>query len=184
MALFTCAVCTPETFALPRCLHSTDARASTTHVCAPSKVNAKAKGSKLSKNAQRLNVSLRNKTVVIVDMGDHDVLYVCSRTETVYLYYIHFQVSICKFKFTGGHLQSKKMLSVDVAGGHFKYFAGGDCTGSEQPQAIETISKEAMTANAGHLVTDRFTSLKKTTSSISITPSITTNSKQFRNAKS
>lgn len=52
------------------------------------------------------------------------------------------------------------MLSVDVAGGHFRYYSGGDsCTGSVHPQAVETLSREAMTANAGHLVTDRFTSL-------------------------
>ena len=37
-----------------------------------------------------------------------------------------FQVSICKFKFTGGDrptLEEKKMLSVD-SGGNFRYFSG------------------------------------------------------------
>ena len=78
----------------------------------------------------------------------------------LFIYFFSPQVSICKFKFHKGEnpsLEEKKMLSVD--GGHFRYYSGGDsCTGLN-PQAVETIPREAMTANAGHLVTDRFTSL-------------------------
>ena len=62
-------------------------------------------------------------------------------------------------------LEEKKMLSVDVVEGQLRYYSGGDCTGSERPQAIETLSKEAMSSQASHLITDRFTSLKKTSSS-------------------
>jgi len=68
------------------------------------------------------------------------------------------EVSICKFKFTGGAkplLEEKKMMSVD-SGGHFRYYsdvAKGSLKGKE------TISKEVMANNASHIVTDKFTSL-------------------------
>ena len=67
------------------------------------------------------------------------------------------QVSICKFKFTGGAkptLEEKKMMSVD-SGGNFRYYSGDN----SDLRAVEKMSKEVMAANASHIVTDRFTSL-------------------------
>lgn len=53
------------------------------------------------------------------------------------------QVSICKFKFTGGakpSLQEKKMLSVD-AGGNFRYYSG---TGDKSMRGYEFFPRESM----------------------------------------
>ncbi|CAK1545794.1 unnamed protein product [Leptosia nina] len=52
------------------------------------------------------------------------------------------EVSICKFKFTGGSkpsLQEKKMLSVD-SGGNFRYYSG---TGSKNSKAYDYIQKNS-----------------------------------------
>ncbi|XP_034237533.1 uncharacterized protein LOC117643005 [Thrips palmi] len=53
------------------------------------------------------------------------------------------EVSICKFKFTGGakpSLQEKKMLSVD-AGGNFRYYSG---TGDKSMRGYEFFPRESM----------------------------------------
>ncbi|XP_061397545.1 uncharacterized protein LOC133333234, partial [Musca vetustissima] len=53
------------------------------------------------------------------------------------------EVSICKFKFTGGSkptLQEKKMLSVD-AGGNYRYFSG---TGDKTTRGYEYFPREVM----------------------------------------
>ncbi|XP_026479160.1 uncharacterized protein LOC113385522 [Ctenocephalides felis] len=55
------------------------------------------------------------------------------------------EVSICKFKFTGGakpSLQEKKMLSVD-SGGNFRYYSG---TGDKSMRGYEFFPRETMQA--------------------------------------
>jgi hypothetical protein len=68
-----------------------------------------------------------------------------------------FQVSICKFKFTGGAkptLEEKKMLRVD-SGGNFCYSSG---SGEKTMTGFEFMPREVIQANAS-IVTDRFTSI-------------------------
>ncbi|XP_043462107.1 uncharacterized protein LOC122498451 isoform X2 [Leptopilina heterotoma] len=58
------------------------------------------------------------------------------------------EVSICKFKFTGGakpSLQEKKSLSVD-AGGNFRYYSG---TGDKSMRGYEFFPREALQQPAG-----------------------------------
>ena len=73
-------------------------------------------------------------------------------------FFKYMQVSICKFKFTGGDkptLEEKKMLSVD-AGGNFRYYSG---TGDKKTmRGFEYLPREIMQSNAS-ILTDRFTSL-------------------------
>ncbi|XP_065368912.1 myb-like protein A isoform X2 [Calliphora vicina] len=60
------------------------------------------------------------------------------------------EVSICKFKFTGGSkptLQEKKMVSVD-AGGNYRYFSG---TGDKASRGYEYFSRECLQHTAGLL---------------------------------
>ncbi|XP_069691092.1 uncharacterized protein [Periplaneta americana] len=57
------------------------------------------------------------------------------------------EVSICKFKFTGGakpSLQEKKMLSVD-SGGNFRYYSG---TGDKSMRGYEFFPREALQGGA------------------------------------
>ena len=68
-----------------------------------------------------------------------------------------FQVSICKFKFTGGPkptLEEKKMLHIDSEG-NFCYTTG---SGDRAVTGFEYFPKEVIHANAA-IVTDAFTSL-------------------------
>jgi hypothetical protein len=98
------------------------------------------------------------------------------------------QVSICKFKFTGGArptLEEKKMLSVD-SGGNFRYYSGtgtaGIGTDSRSLCGMESLPRELMSANASNIVTDRFTSLtadklgRKCVNSSTTNPPTTSNS--------
>lgn len=58
------------------------------------------------------------------------------------------EVSICKFKFTGGakpSLQEKKMLSVD-SGGNFRYYSG---TGDKSMRGYEFFPRESLQQSAG-----------------------------------
>ncbi|XP_031837867.1 uncharacterized protein LOC116429253 isoform X2 [Nomia melanderi] len=58
------------------------------------------------------------------------------------------EVSICKFKFTGGakpSLQEKKSLSVD-SGGNFRYYSG---TGDKSMRGYEFFPREALQQSAG-----------------------------------
>lgn len=58
------------------------------------------------------------------------------------------EVSICKFKFTGGakpSLQEKKMLSVD-SGGNFRYYSG---TGDKSMRGYEFFPRETLQQQAG-----------------------------------
>ena len=58
------------------------------------------------------------------------------------------EVSICKFKFTGGakpSLQEKKMLSVD-SGGNFRYYSG---TGDKSMRGYEFFPRESLQQPAG-----------------------------------
>jgi hypothetical protein len=58
------------------------------------------------------------------------------------------EVSICKFKFTGGakpSLQEKKMLSVD-SGGNFRYYSG---TGDKSMRGYEFFPRESLQQCAG-----------------------------------
>ncbi|XP_046809077.1 uncharacterized protein LOC111690935 isoform X1 [Lucilia cuprina] len=60
------------------------------------------------------------------------------------------EVSICKFKFTGGSkptLQEKKMVSVD-AGGNYRYFSG---TGDKSSRGYEYFPRESLQHTAGLL---------------------------------
>ncbi|KAM7356093.1 uncharacterized protein ACRADG_001937 isoform 2-T4 [Cochliomyia hominivorax] len=60
------------------------------------------------------------------------------------------EVSICKFKFTGGSkptLQEKKMVSVD-AGGNYRYFSG---TGDKATRGYEYFPRESLQHTAGLL---------------------------------
>lgn len=60
------------------------------------------------------------------------------------------EVSICKFKFTGGSkpmLQEKKMVSVD-AGGNYRYFSG---TGDKASRGYEYFPRESLQHTAGLL---------------------------------
>lgn len=59
------------------------------------------------------------------------------------------EVSICKFKFTGGAkptLQEKKMLSVD-AGGNFRYYSG---TGDKSMRGYEFFPRETLQQHVGN----------------------------------
>ncbi|TRY73919.1 hypothetical protein TCAL_09116 [Tigriopus californicus] len=67
------------------------------------------------------------------------------------------EVSICKFKFTGGDrpsLEEKKMLSVDSTG-NFKYFSG---SGERTMRGSESMPMELIHTNS-RIITDKFTSL-------------------------
>ncbi|XP_045504337.1 uncharacterized protein LOC123700982 isoform X2 [Colias croceus] len=58
------------------------------------------------------------------------------------------EVSICKFKFTGGSkpsLQEKKMLSVD-SGGNFRYYSGTGSKGSKGYDYIQKNNEERITS--------------------------------------
>lgn len=75
------------------------------------------------------------------------------------------EVSICKFKFTGGAkptLEEKKMLSVD-SGGNFRYYSGpsegSNMNGTRSLRGVESLPREVMAANASTIVADRFTSM-------------------------
>ena len=60
------------------------------------------------------------------------------------------EVSICKFKFTGGSkptLQEKKMISVD-AGGNYRYYSG---TGDKASRGFEYFPRESLQYTAGLL---------------------------------
>ncbi|XP_054736022.1 uncharacterized protein LOC129243022 isoform X1 [Anastrepha obliqua] len=60
------------------------------------------------------------------------------------------EVSICKFKFTGGakpSLQEKKMLSVD-SGGNYRYYSG---TGDKSTRGYEFFPRESLQNSAGFL---------------------------------
>ncbi|XP_067643343.1 uncharacterized protein [Eurosta solidaginis] len=60
------------------------------------------------------------------------------------------EVSICKFKFTGGAkptLQEKKMLSVD-SGGNYRYYSG---TGDKSTRGYEYFPRESLQNSAGFL---------------------------------
>ncbi|XP_071442214.1 uncharacterized protein [Hetaerina americana] len=70
------------------------------------------------------------------------------------------EVSICKFKFTGGakpSLEEKKMLSVD-AGGNFRYYSG---TGDKSMRGYEffpreqTLQQQYMGSNIGSLISGK-----------------------------
>ncbi|CAG4990909.1 unnamed protein product [Parnassius apollo] len=67
------------------------------------------------------------------------------------------EVSICKFKFTGGSkpsLQEKKMLSVD-SGGNFRYYSG---TGNKINKSYESLPKDSN--NKSESSTETSTSMK------------------------
>ncbi|XP_047034404.1 uncharacterized protein LOC124640609 isoform X1 [Helicoverpa zea] len=60
------------------------------------------------------------------------------------------EVSICKFKFTGGSkpsLQEKKMLSVD-SGGNFRYYSGTGNKGNKGYEYLQRDSNQGKNANA------------------------------------
>lgn len=60
------------------------------------------------------------------------------------------EVSICKFKFTGGDkpsLEEKKMLSVD-SGGNYRYYSG---TGDKSSRGFEYFPRESLQNSAGFL---------------------------------
>lgn len=60
------------------------------------------------------------------------------------------EVSICKFKFTGGDkptLEEKKMLSVD-SGGNYRYYSG---TGDKSTRGYEYFPRESLQNSAGFL---------------------------------
>ncbi|XP_058833642.1 uncharacterized protein LOC131691345 isoform X2 [Topomyia yanbarensis] len=62
------------------------------------------------------------------------------------------EVSICKFKFTGGAkpcLQEKKMLSVD-SGGNFRYYSG---TGDKSMRGYEFFPRESLQQSSLHATT-------------------------------
>ncbi len=72
---------------------------------------------------------------------------------------VSFQVSICKFKFTGGarpSLEEKKTLRVD-SGGNFRYSSGA---GDRTVTAFEMLPREQVArSNAGTIITDRFAAI-------------------------
>ena len=80
---------------------------------------------------------------------------------------IFFQVSICKFKFTGGSnpsLEERKRLSVD-SGGNFRYFSG-----DKNVRAFESLPRTVIqNSNAASIVTDRF-KMDKNAVSVNVTP--------------
>jgi len=85
------------------------------------------------------------------------------------------EVSICKFKFTGGpkpKLEEKKMLHID-SGGNFCYTSG---SGDQAVTGFEYFPKEVIHANAA-IVTDAFTSLSQ--SSGKLLQSISSSSSRF-----